>query len=210
MIRGVELRPHVARLQFQEEAHLYSVDGEGILPSITGILKAEGITSYQNGNEWAMTRGTWIHRTVELFEEGTLDEESLGVRLRPFLDSYRSWRAAVNFVSEVVEVPLWHPLLKYAGIPDLIGRLNGKPHIVELKSGARRAGDRVQVGGQAELARACIVGADREWFTGTVLYLRETGRPPGTEQISAEQMLHEMSMFKNTLAVHRWKCANPQ
>lgn len=208
MIRDVELKPHVARLQFQEEAHLYSVGGEGILPSITEILKAEGITSYQEGNDWAMTRGQYIHRAVELFEEGTLDEESLSGGLRNYLDSYRLWREAVNFVPQVVEVPLWHPLHKYGGTPDLIGLLNGKPHIVELKSGARRAGDRIQVGGQAELARACIVGADREWYTGTVLYLRANGNPPGIEPISAEAMLYEMSMFKNVLAVNRWKAVN--
>jgi len=208
MIRGVEMREHVSRLSFEEEGHLYSVGGVGILPSITQILKAEGIQVYNGTDSFAMTRGTWIHRTIAWSEEGVLDESSIGDGIKPYLESFLSWKKATGFQSFLVEEPLWHPLYLYAGTPDLIGKIGGNPVVVELKTGSRRPGDIVQVGGQVELVRVCIAGGNTMWFDGAVLYLRDNGNPPAVDTIKGHEMMAATSMFKNALSVNRWKKNN--
>lgn len=211
MIRDLTFAPHIAQLQFLSEPHLYVLAGEADpLPSITGILKVEGINSYTDSpnSQWAMQIGTWVHQAVAWLEEGTLEEDTVSDGVLAYLKSYRAWRDATGFIPLVVEEPMWHSLWKYAGTPDLIGRIGKILHVVELKTGGLRPGDRIQVGAQAALVNNCVEGMSREFFRGEVLYLKDTGGLPRVESIDEREMVENTDMFRSILKVYRWKKNN--
>lgn len=212
MIRGLQFLPHMARLRFLPELHIYTVDGEdGQLASLTTILKAEGIQTYNGGPSasWAMQVGTWVHQAVAWQEDGTLDRDTVSDGVLAYLDSYLGWKRTAMFEPFIIEEPMWHPVLRFAGTPDLFGKIGGVWHVVELKTGGRRAGDRVQVGGQSILIRACVAGLSQMPMRGMVVYLKDNGGMAGIEPIDPFAMEREAEVFKAALTTYRWKAANP-
>lgn len=105
-------------LQFDEEHHLFTYKGKSV-PSTTQILKAVGLyPDYSFVDPYYLTRGTYIHRAIELYEKGTLDEETLDPEIAPYLEQWK--RVRPHFKIEIVgtEVKKVHPQLLYAGIID--------------------------------------------------------------------------------------------
>jgi len=52
---------------------------------------------------------------------------------------------------ELVEVPLYHPTLRFGGTPDRVGVWTGVRTVLEIKSGAARESDAIQTALQAIL-----------------------------------------------------------
>lgn len=125
--------PIIPDFRFDAEAHVYTMNGRR-LPSVTGILKAEGCIDSTGWNEFAMTRGAAIHAATHYFDQGCLDWGSLDPRSRPGLLAYVNFRAQTGFHPSIIETPL-PSRTGYAGTPDRIGILNGKPVLVDFKSG---------------------------------------------------------------------------
>jgi hypothetical protein len=119
---------------YDEETHTHRIGGE-VVPGITTCIKP--LTSYdaippavlQAACDW----GTAVHKTVELFCKGTLDEDQLDPALALVLTGFNRWADEVGILpcDFVVETPMGDPSLMFAGIPDLI--LDGKL-IVEVKT----------------------------------------------------------------------------
>jgi hypothetical protein len=121
-------------LEFDEEKHLFTVKGE-VIPSVTQILRQEGFCpSLDWIDPWYLQRGTYVHRATELYDKGTLDEESLSPEIIPYLESYKRARAEIGFTITAIELKLWHPVYRYAGIIDRVieGR---KSYILYLTPG---------------------------------------------------------------------------
>ena len=115
-------------LTFDEEKHLFTANGE-VIPSVTTVLKRMGMTpdwSKISDIEWYAQRGTYIHKATELWENGTLDEDSLDPAISGYVDAYKACRR--DFPVKVIgqEVRLWHPVLKFAGIIDMV--IEGSKH----------------------------------------------------------------------------------
>lgn len=107
-------------LSFDGEHHIFTVNGE-VIPSVTTVLKKARLTpDYSFLDPWYAQRGTYVHRATELWESGTLDEDTVDPQIKPYLDAYKSFRGdcLVNVTGQ--EVRLWHPVYKYAGIIDMI------------------------------------------------------------------------------------------
>jgi len=132
-------------LTFDEEHHLFTVNGK-VIPSVTTILKRAGMTpDWSNipDIEWYAQRGTYIHRATELWENGTLDEDTVDDEIRPYLEAYKRFRADYTVPVKGQEVRLWHPHYRYAGIIDMVTedttsyklflKKTGKYKLVEVK-----------------------------------------------------------------------------
>lgn len=115
-------------LTFDEEKHLFTANGE-VIPSVTTVLKRMGMTpdwSKISDIEWYAQRGTYIHKATELWENGSLDEDSLDPVISGYVDGYKACRR--DFPVKVIgqEVRLWHPVHKFAGIIDMV--IEGNRH----------------------------------------------------------------------------------
>jgi hypothetical protein len=208
-------RPFLKECRFEPEGHQYFGPGGEILPSVTTILKAEGINRYSNGPsvDSLMQIGTWVHDMVRMFEKGTLDEDALAVSMRGYLESYRTWKATAGMTPLVVEQSLFSQRWKYAGTPDIVGALEVPAGlaafaVVDLKTGSLRAGDRIQVAGYMGLAQECYVELEKEFMAGRVVYLRSDGGSPRVEQVDELMMEDGLGLFREALHLNRWKAAN--
>jgi hypothetical protein len=106
-------------LAFDPETHTFLVNGES-LPSVTTIIKQAGLTpDYSFVDPWYLERGTFIHRATELWEKGTLDDDTVDPEITGYLTAYKSFRADWRDRVTGQEVRLWHPRYRYAGIIDM-------------------------------------------------------------------------------------------
>lgn len=121
-------------LIFDKERHVYSVNGR-VLPSVTGILKAEGFIDDTWFTEDARLRGTYVHLACHLYDMGTLDENELDPALRPYLNGYIRFKADTGFEVVESEVPRYHEQYLFAGTPDKIGVMAKADTLIDLKSG---------------------------------------------------------------------------
>lgn len=123
---------HLPELKFEEEGHVYSLHHGGgfieYLPSVSEIIKP--LEDYSMVDTITMFRaaeyGTNVHKTIELWLKGVLDEETLDEGLRKPLEGFKAWfqlkygtdweKDRPSFISEK---RLFHEKLKYAGTIDL-------------------------------------------------------------------------------------------
>jgi hypothetical protein len=115
------------QLQFDEAAHKYTLGGK-TLPSVTQVLGP--LTDYtvvdSDALEIARQKGVAIHKMVELYCVGDLDEESLPEWLKPVLKAWKQFVANTGFQVDGSEVRSHHPIFGYAGTFDLTGTVKTK------------------------------------------------------------------------------------
>ena len=206
----IVFQPHHYELQYDPSTHTYRLRSGEVLSSVTGILKAEGIQQYGPRNsaaDFAMQVGTWVHQAVEWFEKGTLDEGTLSEGIALYLESYKQFRALTGFrpFLDLIEVPMWQPQWRFSGTPDLPGMIGNRFVVTDLKCGAKRTGDRIQVAAYGKLLQASVIGFDRIYPEGCIVYLDDSGEMPKIERVSAEEMNRNAEVFLSALTINRWK-----
>jgi hypothetical protein len=148
-------------LVFDPIEHSYTL-ARRRLPYITQILSLYGIM-YVDPNipahvlEFARDRGSAVHLGIRFANEGRLDATSVAPQIEPYLWAWEGFCAAHagNFVPQVVEQPMFHPELGFAGTPDAIGLWHGVGAVVEVKTCATMPpGAAVQTAAQRLLANA--------------------------------------------------------
>lgn len=116
-------------LTFEPEAHVYKV-GEETIPSVTQILKELGLSrSYDGVDPFYRDRGTAVHKCIELYLKGTLDELSIDPVCLPYFNAAREFLGdrCGRFESEL---PLYSESLGYAGTVDLIEHISDTECII--------------------------------------------------------------------------------
>jgi len=211
----IKFAQHHYLLNYDPDTHIYRVDGEGALSSVTSILKAEGIQQYGPRNsaaDFAMQVGTWVHQAIAWYEKGTLDEGTLSEGIAPYLASYILFKKATGFepILPLIETPMWHHNWRYSGTPDLPGRIGERFCLVDLKTGAKRAGDTVQIAAYGSLVMDSVVGFEAIFPEGMVVYLDSSGTRAKAEPVSALSMHENLTTFYAALRCHRWKTAHGQ
>jgi hypothetical protein len=123
-------------LAFDEGPHVYQWHGRRV-PSVTTILAPlTDLSMVERGIlERARRRGTQVHTMIELFENDDLDETSLSDELWCYLDQYKLFKAATQFVPVYVEGRLYSREHDYCGTFDLFGTIDGVPNLIDTKSG---------------------------------------------------------------------------
>lgn len=119
---------------FNEEYHCYELDGKP-LPSVTRIIKP--LYDFSDIPPDVLQRaadfGTAVHKTIELYLQDDLDEDSLDSNLYNPLLAFKAWQAdnwQFDLGAAKLETPAYHPKLKYAGTADI----DGESFVIDLKS----------------------------------------------------------------------------
>lgn len=113
-------------LTFDEAAHRYYWNGAPV-PNVTGIIAP--LTSYAmvpaDALELARQKGTHVHKMVELWAAGDLDEAALPDWMRPVYEWWLKFVADSGIEIIASERKVYHPAYRYAGTLDLKCRLRG-------------------------------------------------------------------------------------
>ena len=138
-----------AQIEFNEALHEYRVGGI-ITPSVSQILQSNGLMDNFRHSERALNNGVAIHRALELYDLGKLDERSLDPRLKKCLTLWDNFKKSIN-----VRHILWVEKrvnfgVLYAGTIDRVLALkNGHKMILDFKSGNPQPWAGLQTAGYA-------------------------------------------------------------
>jgi len=140
-------------IEFTEEGHTYLVDGAPY-PSVTQILKAEGLSDYQFANAGHRDRGAKVHQICELIDQGwpdgvppaVTDPEEI-IERSPWLPAgtdpdwvgygygYARYLLAFRPKWKLIESAVASKVYGFAGRLDRHGEAISKPLTVDIKSG---------------------------------------------------------------------------
>lgn len=166
-----------ARYYFDGNRHEYiDVERGEILPHITGMLERGGWTDPRWYTEASRDRGTAVHRMTADYDLGAIEDP------REVTSAYKGWLlahvkmcAAVQPGCEMVEQAKIHPVYRYGGRPDRVGRIFGAVAVWDIKSGDPEKGHPIQTALQAILV-ADEVRVPAEHIVRYGWYLKENGR----------------------------------
>lgn len=128
-------------LTFDEEPHLYRVDGR-VVPSVTQVLKSVyGDLIWPWANEFAMERGRRVHQALHYWILGDLDAKKLSDHIAGYV------AAGIRFLQEsgfeidkidgrpASENRMFSAIYDFAGTADIFGALNRRKACVDFKTG---------------------------------------------------------------------------
>lgn len=128
-------------LTFEEEPHIYRVDGRAIA-SVTQVLKAVyGDLLWPWANDFAMDRGRLVHQALHFWILGDLDVK----KLSDYIAGYVA--AGIRFLQEsgfelaevdgkpATETRMYSEIYDFAGTSDLFGTLNRRKVCIDYKTG---------------------------------------------------------------------------
>lgn len=153
-----------AGVTFDPAAHRYFFEGAPVL-NVTSILRAHKISA-----DWSIIPpavlenkreiGRAAHIAAHYFDEGDLQPGSVHHEVTPYLDGWRRFVEENEFQPLLLETPLVHPLMRYAGTVDRFGivhQLQDLPSIVDIKTGnPEDAGAGPQTAAYEQLIRALL------------------------------------------------------
>ena len=124
-------------IEFDEAAHTYKVDGEPFA-SVTKVIAEAGLygdaTKYFS--EYSRDRGRVVHRVIELYLKGELDQATVDPAVAGYFASWQAFEKDTGFFPGYIEHTLYSVPLRIAGRVDLIGPWNGNgAAIIDLKTG---------------------------------------------------------------------------
>jgi hypothetical protein len=124
-------------VHFDKVRHCYTVDGLAI-PSVTEILAPLNSFRYVKADvlRAARERGTAVHVSCELDDQGVLDEASVAPALAGYLAAWRLFRKTNDTHWIMVEAPVFNPQMGYAGTVDRYGFIDGEKAVLDIKSGS--------------------------------------------------------------------------
>jgi len=109
-------------LIFQEKGHKYFYKGKEV-PSVSAVIKAVGLgRNYESVDPFYRDRGIAVHKAIQLYLKGTLDEDSLDPVIVPYFKQAKEWiekykHGCASFVPESMH---YNEKLNVAGTVDLI------------------------------------------------------------------------------------------
>ena len=125
----------MAELMFNEEKHLYTMDGV-VIPSVTQIMQPLSAAHYKGVDDGVLAKaaekGTAVHESAELYLRYQVDD--CPAEYHGYMDGF------IQFVDEYkpevidTEKRLYHPLYRYAGTADLLCKIDGKVTLIDYKT----------------------------------------------------------------------------
>jgi RecB family exonuclease len=186
-------------LHFDEATHTYTVDGVEY-PSVTTILKDVGLidTSGPWYTDWHRDRGTQVHKALELFDDGDLDEESLDDEIRPYLDAWDRFLTETRCEMMYLERRVVDPELKFAGTIDRIVYWLCAWWVLDIKTGPHEPWHALQTAAYARLARY-LPQAPLRFGRATI------SLAGGKLSVKTHESFNDEALFRSALALYHWK-----
>lgn len=126
-------------LQFDPETHTYYVDGEPY-PSVTQIIRAtsEGADKYDDIPDAVLKRaaakGNLTHEAIQRYHQDGAPLISDDEGANAYIIGYAQFLQSGMFEWEDSEFRLYCDCHRYAGTVDLVGKVNGKPSVLDIKT----------------------------------------------------------------------------
>ena len=136
---------------FDEATHTYRLNNR-IIPSVTQILQAEGITNYSYADESDKEFGKVGHKVTELWDKGKLDIKTVDKSLIPCLELWKKFLKdfEVTIFPGAIEKPIYSSRYLFGVTPDRVGLVNSKVTVIEIKfSKAIQRATGIQLAAQA-------------------------------------------------------------
>ncbi len=164
----------MAAIHFDPETHIYTTDDGSVIPSITQRIRRGGLLgpATQFYSAESADRGTAVHLACADRDQGRDVADFLKGEFGGFLTSYIRWCEAMEPVWTSIETPQYSPRYQTAGTADRVGTINGRPVVLDLKSGGKANWHGVQVAFY-DLIHDDLPPRQRRRL---VLYLRSHGR----------------------------------
>lgn len=192
----------VVRPEFEEERHLYVVNGVQI-PSVSALMRPLTELVYGPIDKEVLRAaaefGTAVHACTEFDDEGALDPASVEPEWQPYLDAYRQWRADTR--PEILHIEDRLGCSKYAGTLDRICRINGQLWVVDLKT---TSAIHAHVGVQL----AAYVALAEKFYGGTYRRAALQLRGDGTYKVHEFTSYKDEICFNALLGIYHWNVEN--
>lgn len=122
-------------IELLKGVHVYQFNGSKV-PGVTSVLKAAGVLR-AFGSETDLARGTHVHAMIKFWFDGNLDVDNLPDWLNPYLIGVKNFVAETGFTPEEWETPIYDRFHRYAGTPDVKGKMRGQRLrcVVDFKTG---------------------------------------------------------------------------
>ena len=123
-------------ITFDAERHEYRDEAGNLVPSVTQIIRTAGLSDPRWYNDRARLRGTAVHTAIQYLNEGTLDQSSVMPEIDAYVRAYRRFIQQSGFIVQAFELRVYNRAHGYAGTMDLLGSLNNKTTVIDIKTGS--------------------------------------------------------------------------
>ena len=173
----------MAAIHFDPTTHVYTTDYGSEVPSVTQRIKRGGLLgpAAQFYSDESAFRGDAIHGACDDRDHGRDVTAFLKGEYGGYLTSYIRWCEAMEPVWTSIETPQYSPRYQTAGTADRVGTINGRPVVLDLKSGGKASWHGVQVAFY-DLIHDDLPPRQRRRI---VLYLRRNGRMAQSVEFSS-------------------------
>lgn len=130
--------------------HEYLFNGV-VYPSVTTILREEGIINTEFYNEAGAARGQEVHEMTAMLDSGLAELRDFEQfdELMPYLEAFEWFRTDHRWEPQEIELKFVSPK-GYAGTIDRIALLDGDPVLADFKSGSHQRWHGLQLAAYAE------------------------------------------------------------
>jgi len=192
----------MAVLVYNEETHTYTLNGVE-LPSVTQIITSIGLVDYSMANkdllEYKADIGRKVHRTIELYDNNELDDSELHPLLKNYLEQWKKFKKDFGLHIIESEIKMFHPIYKYAGTIDVLGRIDDYYVIIDIKSGGEIPAHSIQTSAYKEMIEKNTKIKIRRRFA---VYLTEENYNV------VEHKNKDLNIFLSALSIYNWKKKN--
>ena len=182
--------------EFDEKEHKYSYGGKQ-LPSVTTVIKEVLNIEYPDYAIYHATRGTYVHKAIELYLKNNLDFGSIDETIKPYLDSFITFQNKANIEPVLLEERFADKNISFAGTVDIVGKVKGKTYLFDIKTGQKQDSYNAQMAGYNKLLNDNDINIDG-------IYILDL-KPAGCRAIKVENIEKYWGLFEGMLRVYWYK-----
>lgn len=187
--------------QFDEEKHRYSTESGQRIPSVTQILHPISLSLYEGVDPETLRLkaelGSAVHSCIEYLIEDDLDESSIDLSWKPYVDAWKYWCSVYQPKFLHTELRLGCEL--FCGTVDCICEIKGEVYVIDWKTTEKLM---KTVGPQTAayelLARE--YAKSRSMFHRAALQLK----PNGQFVFESFTDVNDYDIFEHLLIVNQW------
>lgn len=183
----------IADLVFNPADHTFTYGGLPV-PSVTRILHHVMGTDTRWYTEESRKRGSAVHLFCQQIDEGWFDKAKVPAELWGYVQAYLGFVASSKWQPIIIEEPVYNPALRYAGIIDRFGILNGERVVIDLKTGYPTAVDPLQTAAYS----MCLDERPAKRFN---LYLRKNS----TCKLEPRDDDDDYRTFEDAARIYHWR-----
>ena len=184
------------RPDFDEKNHEYRYGGKK-LPSVTTVIKEALNIQYPDYAIYHATRGTFVHKAIELYLNGNLDFSSIDETIKPYLDSFIAFQEKAKIEPLLLEERFADKNITFAGTVDIVGKVKGKTYLFDIKTGQKQDSYNAQMAGYKKLLNDNDIEIDG-------IYILDL-KPAVCKVIKVENIEKYWGLFEGMLRVYWYK-----